>query len=185
MPRARAGAFNLIAAFVDMTAAERVIEALKAEGVPGDDISLLGREGEVVTTDDRTTQDHPSLGAAASGAVAGAVGGGALGGTAGFLIGLAALAVPGVGPVISAGVWGITVLGAVAGAQGGALVGYVTGTELSSQRSAAYDSHLAQGHVILGVHADDSAEFDRAFDVVARNQPLEIDRYGTSGAAQV
>jgi hypothetical protein len=185
MARARTGAFNLIAAFVDMTAAERVIGALKDEGVPGEDISLLGREGgELVTTDDRTTEDQRSLGAAVSGTVTGALGGGVLGGAAGFLIGLAALAVPGVGPVISAGVWGATALGAIAGAEGGALVGYVTGTELSSQRSAAYDAHLAQGHVLVGVHAEDSAQLEHAFDVVARSQPLEIDRYGTGASTR-
>lgn len=171
--------YNLIAAFGDMTKAEQVIEDLKAEGVRGEHISLLGRHGgEIVTTDDRKTQDRETIGAAAAGTAAGIVGGGVLGGAAGFLLGLAAFAIPGVGPVVGAGLWAATALGALAGAEGGAFVGYMAGTELSSQRSEAYDAHLTQGHVLIGVSADDAAEFERAFNVVARSQPLEIDRYG-------
>ena len=41
---------------------------------------------------------------AAEGAATGAVGGGLLGGIVGFLVGVGALAIPGIGPVVSAGV---------------------------------------------------------------------------------
>lgn len=178
MPPEAGNAYDLIAAFVDIGAARQAIQALQAEGIEGRDISLLGREGPEVQSDDATTDDRTEFRAAIEGTVGGGIGGGVLGGLAGFLIGLAATAVPGLGPVVTAGVWAAAALGALAGADAGALVGVITGGELSSERAEAYATHLSKGHVLLGVRADDPNAFEHAFEVIARQQPLAIDRFG-------
>src|SRR5580700_9520931 len=95
-------AYDLIAPFEDMGAAQRAIHALEVEGIEGSNVSLLGRVAPDAESDDATTDDRGELRAAIEGVVGGGIGGGALGGLAGFLIGLAAAAVPGVGPVITA-----------------------------------------------------------------------------------
>ena len=185
MPRIAHGAYNLIAAFADVPAAQKAIDQLRAEGINGEDISLLGRSGDAVVTDNTVTTQEHSIPAAVKGAVEGAVAGGALGGLAGFLIGLAALAIPGVGPVMTAGVWGAAIGGgAIFGAQGGGFIGALTAETLSKGRAEAYEQYLTSGRVLIGVHTDDPAELQHAFDVVAREQPLAVDRYGTgSGTA--
>lgn len=185
MPRLTHGAYNLIAAFADLPAAQGAIDQLRTEGIAGDDISLLGRKGEEVLTDNAADTQHHSLPAAVKGAVEGVVAGGALGGLAGFLIGLAALAIPGVGPVMTAGVWGAAIGGgAIFGAQGGGFIGALTAETLSKGRAEEYQQYLTAGNVLVGVHTDDQAELQHAFDVVAREQPLAVDRFGTGfGAA--
>jgi hypothetical protein len=171
--------YNLIAAYDDLTDARYAIERLRDGGLRGDAISLLGRAGqELAETDDGKTEDRKSIKDAVIGTVTGAVGGGVLGGVAGFLIGLATLPVPGVGPVITAGVWGATALGAIGGSSAGSLVGVLSGTALSNEQDATYRTHLERGHVLVGVSTDDQAEFDRAFGLMAETQPLSIDRYG-------
>ena len=47
----------------------------------------------------------------------------AIGGMAGFVIGIAALAIPGIGPVIAAGPLAMALTGAAAGAATGGLIG--------------------------------------------------------------
>ena len=178
MAKSTGGPYKLIAAFADVTAAKRAIEALRSAGVKGKNISLLAREGPVVVSDDGKTDDGETAAAALKGAATGAVSGGVLGGLGGFLVGLTALALPGIGPIAAAGVWATTALGALVGAEAGALVGYVSGTELSEERSEAYGTYLTKGYVLLGVQTDDPDEFERAFEVVSLSQPVDVDRFG-------
>lgn len=178
MARTQFGTYNVIAAFPDLPAANRALEQLRTEGIKGDDVSLLGRQGEEVLGDTDTTNSG-SIPATIKGAVAGAAGGGVLGGVAGFLIGLAFLAVPGVGPVVTAGVWAATGLGAVFGAQGGGFVGAISGAAMSKGRAEAYQVHLEQGRILVGVHTDDADQSRHAFEILGREQPLDIDQFGS------
>lgn len=185
MARTEFGRYNIIAAFADFTAAQRAVEAVKDVGLRADDVSLLGKQGETVVSDDTRTQDPSAVSSTLKGTVAGAVGGGVLGGVAGFLIGLAALAVPGVGPVITAGVWAAAAGGALFGAQGGGFIGAMTGASMSKARAEAYHTYLTQGRVLVGVHTDDRAQFDRALGVLVELQPVDLDRFGPGLDASV
>src|SRR6266487_943074 len=128
-------AYNIIAAYDDMTDARESLRRLKEAGVRGENVSLLGRHGEeIASSDEGKTDDRETITDAAVGTVAGAAGGGVLGGIAGFLVGLATLAVPGVGPVLTAGVWGATALGAIGGGSAGSLIGAISGAALSNDK---------------------------------------------------
>jgi hypothetical protein len=177
MTRTEQGTYNLIAAFVDFPAAQRALEQLKREQINQDDISLLGRHGDEMVTADRNTGDREGIAAAVKGTIAGAVSGGVLAGLGGVLAGLTVLPIPGVGPLISAGIWAAA--GVTVGAEGGGFIGAITASELSKDRSAAYDTYLTRGHVVLGVHSDDASEIQHAEEVLLREQPLAVDRFGS------
>lgn len=179
MARTETGKFNLIAAFTDMHAAETAIDQLKDAGIPGRDISLLGKQGGEVVADQHTRDDE-SIGSTLKGTVTGILGGGAIGGLGGFLLGLAALAIPGVGPVVTAGVWATAIAGgATFGAVGGGYIGAIAGGEMSQARSEAFDTYLTQGRVLVGVHCDSQDELDHAHAVLTRQQPIDIERFGS------
>src|ERR687891_1578569 len=89
---------TVVAVFDDRDDAQDAINALRDAGFRADDISILARDRDVAgrLADDTGTE-------AAAGAATGALAGGLLGGVAGWLVGIGALAIPGVGPIIAAG----------------------------------------------------------------------------------
>src|SRR4030095_15179754 len=87
-----------------------IVEQLKAAGFSANDISVLFPDK--TGTRDFAHEHHTK---APEGAATGASAGGALGGGLGWLVGIGALAIPGVGPFIAAG--------PIMAALGGAAVG--------------------------------------------------------------
>src|SRR5438309_1242670 len=79
--------------------AERAIRALHDRGFARNQISVAMRDQVEQAALAREVGSHETAEAAGTGAV----GGGILGGMAGLLIGVGALAVPGIGPVLAAG----------------------------------------------------------------------------------
>ena len=103
------------AVFDSQEEAERAMSELRSAGINENSISIIGRHGEQSGT---TSEDEDDAGDKASGAAKGALGG-AVGGA---LLGVAALAIPGVGPLAAAGaiasgaIPGAAAIGAGAGA---------------------------------------------------------------------
>ena len=98
--------------------AERIVDALKTAGFSNNDISVLFPDKS--GTKDFAHEQHTK---APEGAATGAGTGGVLGGALGWLVGIGALAIPGVGPFIAAG----PIMAALAGAGVGAAVGGLSG----------------------------------------------------------
>src|SRR4051794_13777712 len=92
---------NVVGTFPDLDKAREVIEELNQAGIDSDDISMLGKQVEAVTSDPdtrlRDMESTADLGkkAARGGAAGSAIGAG--------LAGAVALVIPGVGPVIAGG----------------------------------------------------------------------------------
>ena len=102
--------------YPDRVSFERTLEALRAAGFRNSDISAILPER------DRTTRDlaHEINTKAPEGATAGATTGAALGGVLGWLVGIGALAIPGIGAIAAAGPVVAALAGAgAAGATGG------------------------------------------------------------------
>src|SRR5512135_3684167 len=104
--------------YPNRTSVDDAVEALKAAGFRNTDISVL-------FPDKSGTKDfaHQKNTKAPEGATTGAGVGGVLGGAIGWLAGIGALAIPGVGPFIAAG----PIMAALSGAAVGAAAGGVTG----------------------------------------------------------
>jgi len=144
------------ALFEDRMQAENAINALKARGFRGDQIGIAMRDR---TEQGQLIEDTGSK--AADGAATGAVSGGVLGGIVGLLVGVGALAIPGIGPVISAGVLttvfgtaGATALaGAGIGAATGGVVGGLIGMGIPETEAAYFETGFRKGHVLLTLNA--------------------------------
>ena len=82
-----------------------------------------------------------------------------LGGTLGLLVGLGALVIPGIGPIIAAGTlataMGTAALGAGVGAAAGGLVGGLTAVGVHPSDLAYYEEGIRNGGVLVAVEATD------------------------------
>lgn len=132
---------RVTAVFDSQNQAEQAITALRQLGVNDSQLSIVARHGG-----DTTVSGGGTAAAAAEDAdnTAERVGKGALAGAgAGVLFGLAALAIPGVGPFITAG-WLASELGVAGGAAAaGAIVGGTSGAVAGAFAKAGYDEHEA------------------------------------------
>jgi hypothetical protein len=151
------------------------LEALRAAGFRGTDISVLMPEN-VGTKDFVHKKDTKAPEGATTGVASGAVIGGALG----WLAGIGALAIPGLGPFIAAG----PIMGLLAGAGAGGAVGGVAGALIGmgipEYEAKRYEGRVKSGGILLSVHCDSSEWVKRAKDLLDRTGAEEI---GTAGEA--
>jgi hypothetical protein len=121
-------------------------------------------------------------GSAAGGVALGAI----LGGAAGWLVGVGALTIPGIGPVLAAGpiaaalgVAGTTAaVGAGVGVVAGGLVGVLTDWGFSEAEVREYEARASQGDILLTVEVPDEAA-GQAETILRHNG---ADRVGSSSS---
>lgn len=139
---------TVVAVFDDRDDAQDAINALRDAGFMADDISILARDR------DAAGQLADDTGAnVAAGAATGALAGGLLGGVAGWLVGIGALAIPGVGPIIAAGPLAAALGGAAIGATGGGIIGALTGVGIPEDEARYYDTEFRRGGIVVTVQA--------------------------------
>jgi hypothetical protein len=102
------------------------------------------------------------------GAAAGAGTGGVLGGTLGWLAGIGALAIPGLGPFVAAGPIMAALGGAAVGATVGGLTGTLIGMGIPEFEAKRYEGKLKTGACLISVHTEDSDERERAKEIFER-----------------
>jgi hypothetical protein len=85
-----------------------------------------------------------------------------LGGALGWLVGIGALAIPGLGPFIAAGPIMAALSGAAAGAALGGLTGALIGMGIPEYEAKRYEGKVKEGNLLISVHAENSTERDRA-----------------------
>jgi len=163
--------------YKDRQHAEQAVDALRAAGFRNSDVSAL-------LPDNVGTKDfaHEKNTKAPEAATAGVASGGVLGGALGWLAGIGALAIPGVGPFIAAG----PIMGALAGAGvGGAvggLVGALVGMGIPEYEAKRYEGRVRQGGVLLSVHADNSDWTKRAKEILKQTGAEDISSTGEASA---
>ena len=140
--------------------ADRIIDRLKTGGFSNNDISAL-------FPDKGTTRDfaHEKNTKAPEGAVAGAGTGGVLGGALGWIAGIGALAIPGVGPFIAAGPIMAALSGAAIGAAAGSITGGLIGLGIPELEAKRYEGKVKEGNILISVHTDDAGEIVRTKDI--------------------
>lgn len=149
--------------------AEAIVESLKASGFSNNDISAL-------LPDKRTTKDfaHEHNTKAPEGATAGGVAGLGVGAALGWLAGIGALAIPGVGPLIAAGpIMGALAGGAVGTATGG-VIGALVGMGMPEFEAKRYDSKIREGNILISVHTEDGKQRDAAKEIFKRHDADDI-----------
>jgi hypothetical protein len=136
--------------FKDEDTLGRAVDALKAGGFRNSDISALLPDRESTKTFAHEKHTKAPEGAAV-GATAGVVAGGAVG----WLLGIGAITIPGLGAFLAAG----PIMGALAGAGAGGAVGTLTGALVGmgvpEYEAKRYESFINDGGALLAVHADD------------------------------
>ncbi|WP_121114865.1 hypothetical protein [Croceibacterium ferulae] len=147
--------------------AERAVSELRSAGVDDVNLSVIAHHGGTTTTssgDGEITDEHHRN------VLRGILGGGALG--AG--IGIAALAIPGVGPLAAAGAIAASAapealaIGAGIGALGGTLNETLTKHGVEKEDADYYGSRLKDGGVVVTV-SDSSIDPSVAREVLYRN----------------
>lgn len=156
-----------------------IAENLKAAGFSESDISVLFPDKQ--GTRDFAHEQHTK---APEGATAGAGGGAILGGALGWMVGIGALAIPGLGPFIAAG----PIMAALAGAAGGAAVGGLTGALIGmgipEYEAKRYEGKIKDGNILMSVHTDDSNERERAKEIFVRGGAEDISYTGEASVSK-
>ncbi|MFF2911798.1 general stress protein [Paenibacillus sp. NPDC057934] len=144
---------RIVGVFTAEHEASAAIEELKRHGFRTDDISVIARNPEDAHTILEGTGTR-----APGGMASGAATGGVLGGVTGLLIGIGALAIPGIGPIIAAGPIAATLAGAAVGAGTGGLVGGLIGLGIPEDEAESYDRYVGSGHILVMVDAGGQQE---------------------------
>ena len=162
----------------DEAQAARIVEDLKSAGFSNNDISAL-------LPDKGSTREfaHEKGTKAPEGAVTGAGTGGVLGGVLGWLVGIGALAIPGLGPFIAAGPIMAALSGAAVGATAGGVVGALVGMGIPEYEAKRYEARLREGRILLSVHAENSDQIRRAKEIFERAGAEDIASAGEEGVS--
>jgi hypothetical protein len=157
--------------------AERIVDQLKTANFSNNDISAL-------FPDKGTTRDfaHEKNTKAPEGAVAGAGTGGVLGGALGWIAGIGALAIPGVGPFIAAGPIIAALSGAAIGATVGGIAGGLIGMGIPEIEAKRYEGKIREGNILISVHTENSDDITRAKDLFTRAGAVDICVTGEASA---
>lgn len=161
---------KVVGVFNTVEQARRAVEDLKAGGYAPENISLVAKDSSKVEYLAETTD------AVADNTAAGAVTGGLIGGLGGLLLGLGALAIPGLGPIVAAGPLAATLTGAAAGGLTGGLVGALTGIGVTEDEAIAYERNFNDGNVLVLVDSDEAHD-KLVYDTFTRNETLNREYY--------
>lgn len=155
------------------TQAKNIVDQLKTAGFSNNDISVL-------FPDKSGTKDfaHEQNTKAPEGAAAGAGTGGVLGGVFGWLVGIGALAIPGLGPFIAAGPIMAALSGAAAGAALGGISGALIGMGIPEYEAKRYEGKVKEGNILISVHTEDSTERSRVKDIFTQAGAEDISYTG-------
>ena len=157
--------------------AENGVDALRDAGYRATDISVLLPENE--GTKDFAHEKHTK---APEGTATGATSGAVIGGGLGWLAGIGALAIPGLGPLIAAGPIVAALAGAGAGGVLGGLTGALVGMGIPEYEAKRYEGRVKEGGILLSVHCDDSNWTKRAKEILERTGANDVSSTGEAGA---
>ncbi|MGE0610541.1 MAG: hypothetical protein AB7O62_25860 [Pirellulales bacterium] len=153
-----------------------IANRLTAAGFKGSDISVL-----VPNRGSLRELGHVNSTKAPEGAAAGAGTGAVFGGALGWLAGVGALAIPGVGPLIAAGPILGLLSGVALGGTVGGLAGTLIGIGIPEYEAKQYEGHLQGGGILISVHAHNSGEAHR-IEEIFRSEGAEDISTGSEAA---
>ena len=149
--------------------ADHIVDCLKGANFSNNDISAL-------FPDKGTSHDfaHEKSTKAPEGAVTGAGTGGVIGGALGWIVGIGALAIPGVGPFIAAGPIIAALSGVAIGATVGGIAGALIGLGIPEIEAKRYEGKIKEGNILISVHTENSDEIKRAKEIFTKADAQDI-----------
>lgn len=160
--------------FDDYASAREAVTALHGAGFSSSEVSLVASN-----SDKRYSEEDVHSGAATGAGVGGAVGAGA-----GILTALGVMAIPGLGPLVAAGVLATTLTTTAAGAAAGGLIGSLTQYGVDESDAHVYAEGIRRGGTLVSVRADDERAA-KAEAILERFAPVDTrarrDYYAQSG----
>jgi len=163
--------------FNSRTHLEDGLTRIRSNGFRAEDISVLLPEN-IGTKDLGVEKSTKSPEGATTGGAAGAVAGGVLG----WLVGIGALAIPGVGPFIAAGPIMAALAGAGAGAAVGGISGGLIGLGMPEYEAQRYEGRVKEGGILVSVHCDNGDWASRAKKVLESAGATDISSSGEASA---
>jgi hypothetical protein len=158
-------------------AVEEAIDNLRNAGFRSTDISVLFPENA-----GNKDLGHEKNTKAPEGATTGGVSGAVIGGALGWLAGIGALAIPGLGPFIAAG----PIMGLLGGMGAGGAIGGITGAlvgmGIPEYEAKRYEGRIREGGILLSVHSDDSDWTKRARQTLESTGAHDIGAASEAGA---
>ena len=156
--------------------AETIVDRLRTEGFTNTDISALFPDTE-------SSRDfaHEKNTKAPEGATAGAGTGGVVGGTLGWLAGIGALTIPGIGPLVAAGPIVAALSGAAVGAAAGGVAGALVGMGIPEYEAKRYEGKVKNGNILISVHTENSDQVRCAKEIFEEQHAQDI---ATAGEAK-
>jgi hypothetical protein len=167
-------AFGIYQTYAD---AEYAVDALRSEGFRNTDVSVLFPENK--GTKDFAVEKNTK---APEGTAAGATTGVVVGGVLGWLAGIGALAIPGVGPLIAAGPIVAALAGVGVGGAVGGITGALVGMGIPEYEAKRYEGRVKDGGILLSVHCDDRDWTAKAKQILQRTGAQDVASTGEASA---
>ncbi len=174
---------TVVAIYDDFSTANNAVREMVDSGFARDNISIIannntGAAGTPAASTGATGENVADETGAGAGVGAGI--GAAIGGIGGLLVGLGALTIPGIGPVIAAGPLAVALstltgagVGAVAGGVTGGLLGALIGLGIPEEEAEYYAEGVRRGGVLVTVQADDY-NTEQIMNILNRHEPMDI-----------
>ena len=160
------------ALFDNRADAAKAVRALTDGGIMRSEISMVASDaaGEYAEYHGQVIpEDVP-----ADDTIEGAASGALLGGLGGLLVGLAALAIPGLGPIVAAGPIAAALTGAGVGAATGGIVGALVDLGFDEDYAGYYAEGVRRGGTLVTAHVDEN-KADWVSNVLERHNPVDLE----------
>ena len=151
---------TVVGLFRDPVEAQVAVRDLRDAGFAENHVSLITRE----ESGDQTAPEHEPTEGTAKGA--------AIGGVAGALLGVAAMAIPGIGPVLAVGPLAAALTGAGVGAATGGMLGALADIGVPEREAQQLTEALREGGTVVVVHAGDKT-WDAARAILDQHGALD------------
>jgi uncharacterized membrane protein len=159
----------------DRAQAHQAVEALESAGFSDSEVSIVTR-----ATDGTVTHESSHT----PGAVTGAEVGGVVGVGAGILAALGVMAIPGIGPLVGAGMLATTIVTGTSGVLAGGLVGALTDYGIDEADADVYAEGIRRGSSLVTVTTSDD-RLSEADGILRQFAPVDTvrrrDEYAQSG----
>jgi len=156
---------TVIGLFRDLNEARAALHDLESDGFPREQINLVAYDGSGAADDVSELGSNTTKGAAA-------------GGIAGLLLGLAAVALPGIGPIVAAGPIAAALAGAGVGAATGGMFGALADMGVPGHEAKYYEEAIRRGGTMLIVSAEGEM-VDKARSLLDRHGALDVHQTAT------